>query len=85
MLTLHRPGSGPWHRLPAGRKSVLLMMLVLGLCIVIGLLGGGAAFVWLHQAEPGIALLLGTWGSIPFTLAALLGTIALRGKSADGR
>ena len=61
------------------------LMLVLGLCIVIGLLGGGAAFVWLHQAEPGIALLLGTWGSIPFTLAALLGTIALRGKSADGR
>ena len=34
MLTLHRPGSGPWHRLPAGRKSVLLMMLVLGLCLL---------------------------------------------------
>jgi hypothetical protein len=54
------------------------LMLVLGLCIVIGLLGGAGAFFWLHQAEPGIGLLLGTWGSIPFTLAALLGSIALR-------
>lgn len=29
MLSLYRPGTGPWHRMPAGRKTLLLLVLVL--------------------------------------------------------
>ncbi|MFI2364645.1 energy-coupling factor transporter transmembrane component T family protein [Promicromonospora sp. NPDC019610] len=34
MLTLYRPGDGPWHRLPAGPKAVVLMLVVLGVCLL---------------------------------------------------
>lgn len=34
MLTLYRPGDGPWHRLRAGPKSAVLMLIVLGVCLV---------------------------------------------------
>ncbi|MGW2093624.1 energy-coupling factor transporter transmembrane component T family protein [Promicromonospora sukumoe] len=34
MLTLYRPGDGPWHRLPAGPKVVLLLLVVLGVCLL---------------------------------------------------
>ncbi|ACZ32077.1 cobalt transport protein [Xylanimonas cellulosilytica DSM 15894] len=34
MLTMYRPGSSAWHRLPAGRKTVLLLALVLGVCLL---------------------------------------------------
>ncbi|MDY0830617.1 energy-coupling factor transporter transmembrane protein EcfT [Microbacterium sp. BG28] len=34
MLSLYRPGAGPWHRMPAGRKTLLLLALVLGVSIL---------------------------------------------------
>lgn len=34
MLTLYRPGTSIWHRLPAGRKTILLTALVLGLSLL---------------------------------------------------
>lgn len=34
MLTLYRPGDGPWHGLPAGPKAVVLMVIVLGVCLL---------------------------------------------------
>lgn len=34
MLTLYRPGDSLWHRLPAGRKTLLLTALVLGVSLV---------------------------------------------------
>ncbi|PKQ26022.1 MAG: cobalt ABC transporter permease [Actinobacteria bacterium HGW-Actinobacteria-4] len=34
MLTLYRPGDGPWHRLTAGRKSAVLGLIVLGVSVV---------------------------------------------------
>jgi biotin transport system permease protein len=34
MLTLYRPGDGPWHRLPAGPKSAVLMLIVLGVSLL---------------------------------------------------
>ncbi len=34
MLTLYRPGDGPWHRMPAGRKTVLLLVLVLAVSLL---------------------------------------------------
>lgn len=34
MLTLHRPGRGLWHRLPAGPKAAMLMVIVLGVCLL---------------------------------------------------
>jgi biotin transport system permease protein len=34
MVTLYRPGDGPWHRLGAGRKTALLLLLVLGICLL---------------------------------------------------
>lgn len=34
MLTLYRPGDGPWHRLPAGPKSAVLMLIVLGVTLI---------------------------------------------------
>lgn len=34
MLTLYRPGDGPWHRLPAGPKMALVMLVVLGVCLL---------------------------------------------------
>ncbi|WP_394215419.1 energy-coupling factor transporter transmembrane component T family protein [Brachybacterium vulturis] len=34
MLTLYRPGNGPWHRLPAGPKILALMLIVLGICFL---------------------------------------------------
>ena len=34
MLTLYRPGDGPWHRLPAGPKALLLLLVVLGVCLL---------------------------------------------------
>jgi biotin transport system permease protein len=34
MVTLYRPGDGPWHRLPAGRKMALLLLIVLGVCLL---------------------------------------------------
>lgn len=58
-------------------------MLVLGLLLVVAVLGGGAAFWWLHQAQPSITLVLATWGSIPFTLVLLLGAIALRARRGE--
>ncbi|MGP5920730.1 energy-coupling factor transporter transmembrane component T family protein [Brachybacterium alimentarium] len=34
MLTLYRPGTGLWHRLPAGPKAAVLMVIVLGVCLL---------------------------------------------------
>ncbi|MFX4292327.1 CbiQ family ECF transporter T component [Streptomyces bohaiensis] len=51
MLTLHRPGNSLWHRLPAGRKAVLLA--VLALAVSAAPLGGGPA-----AALPPIAVCL---------------------------
>ena len=34
MLTLYRPGSGPWHRLPAGATLAVLLVIVLALCLL---------------------------------------------------
>ncbi|MDQ1203977.1 CbiQ family ECF transporter T component [Microbacterium sp. SORGH_AS_0862] len=34
MLSLYRPGDGPWHRMPAGRKTLLLLALVLGVSLL---------------------------------------------------
>jgi biotin transport system permease protein len=34
MVTLYRPGDGPWHRLRAGPKTALLLLLVLGICLL---------------------------------------------------
>ncbi|MDR6198822.1 biotin transport system permease protein [Microbacterium sp. SORGH_AS428] len=34
MLSLYRPGTGPWHRMPAGRKTLLLLALVLGVSLL---------------------------------------------------
>lgn len=34
MLTLFRPGAGPWHRMPTGPKTVLLAVLVLGVSVL---------------------------------------------------
>ncbi|WP_275004142.1 energy-coupling factor transporter transmembrane component T [Promicromonospora iranensis] len=34
MVTLYRPGNGPWHRLPAGPKTALLLLVVLGVCLL---------------------------------------------------
>ncbi|MFD6443870.1 energy-coupling factor transporter transmembrane component T family protein [Promicromonospora sp. NPDC060204] len=34
MLTLYRPGDGPWHRMPAGPKAVVLLLVVLGVCLL---------------------------------------------------
>ncbi len=32
MLRLYRPGNGPWHRMPAGPKATLLILIVLAVC-----------------------------------------------------
>ncbi|AZS44592.1 Energy-coupling factor transporter transmembrane protein EcfT [Microbacterium oleivorans] len=34
MLTLYRSGTGPWHRMPAGPKTLLLLLLVLGVSLL---------------------------------------------------
>jgi biotin transport system permease protein len=34
MLTLYRPGDGPWHRLPAGPKAAVLALIVLAVCLL---------------------------------------------------
>lgn len=34
MLTLYRPGDGPWHRLSAGPKALGLMLIVLGVSVL---------------------------------------------------
>ncbi|GGM14196.1 energy-coupling factor transporter transmembrane component T family protein [Promicromonospora citrea] len=34
MLTLYRPGDGPWHRLPVGPKTAVLMLVVLGVSVL---------------------------------------------------
>lgn len=34
MLTLFRPGTGPWHRMPPGPKALLLLLLVLAVSLV---------------------------------------------------
>ncbi|WP_369374669.1 energy-coupling factor transporter transmembrane protein EcfT [Promicromonospora sp. Populi] len=34
MLTLYRPGDGPWHRLSAGPKSLVLTLIVLGVSLL---------------------------------------------------
>lgn len=34
MLTLYRPGDGPWHRSPAGPKSAVIMVIVLGVSLL---------------------------------------------------
>lgn len=34
MLTLYRFGTGPWHRMPAGPKTLLLLLLVLGVSLL---------------------------------------------------
>jgi biotin transport system permease protein len=34
MVTLYRPGDGPWHRLRAGPKTALLLLIVLGICLL---------------------------------------------------
>lgn len=34
MVTLYRPGDGPWHRLRPGRKTALLLLIVLGVCLL---------------------------------------------------
>jgi biotin transport system permease protein len=34
MLTLYRPGTGPWHRLPAGPTLAVLLVIVLGVCLL---------------------------------------------------
>jgi len=34
VLTLYRPGDGPWHRLPAGPKAILLAVLVAGISVL---------------------------------------------------
>lgn len=34
MVTLYRPGDGPWHRSRAGRKMALLLLVVLGVCLL---------------------------------------------------
>lgn len=34
MVSLYRPGNSLWHRLPAGWKTVLLLVLVLGVCLL---------------------------------------------------
>lgn len=34
MLTLYRPGDGPWHRLSAGPKSAVLTLVVLGITLL---------------------------------------------------
>lgn len=36
MLSLYRPGDGPWHRMPAGRKTLLLLALVLAVSLLPG-------------------------------------------------
>ncbi len=34
MLRLYRPGNGPWHRMPAGPKATLLILIVLAVCLL---------------------------------------------------
>ncbi|WP_454855294.1 CbiQ family ECF transporter T component [Promicromonospora soli] len=34
MVTLYRPGDGPWHRLRSGPKMALLLLIVLGVCLL---------------------------------------------------
>ena len=34
MLTLYRPGDGPWHRMPPAPKTLLLVLLVLGVSLL---------------------------------------------------
>jgi biotin transport system permease protein len=50
MLSLYRPGAGPWHRMPAGRKTLLLLVLVL----VVSLLPA----TWLSSAVAAVLGLL---------------------------
>lgn len=34
MVTLYRPGDGPWYRLPTGWKTALLLVVVLAVCLL---------------------------------------------------
>ncbi|WP_065569899.1 energy-coupling factor transporter transmembrane component T family protein [Microbacterium oleivorans] len=34
MLTIYRPGTGPWHRMPAGPKALALLLLVFGVSLL---------------------------------------------------
>ncbi|WP_413354137.1 CbiQ family ECF transporter T component [Microbacterium sp. 1P06AB] len=34
MLSLYRPGTGPWHRMPPGPKALILLLLVLGVSLL---------------------------------------------------
>ncbi|UIN29625.1 energy-coupling factor transporter transmembrane component T family protein [Microbacterium binotii] len=56
MLSLYRPGTGPWHRMPAGRKTLLLLALVLGVSLLPATwlsCAVAAALVLLCYATPG--------------------------------
>lgn len=69
MLSLYRPGTGPWHRMPAGPKTLLLLLLVLAVSLLPG--------TWLSCAvSAGLGLLCyavpGTgWGQLARQVWAL--------------
>ncbi|MGZ0068300.1 CbiQ family ECF transporter T component [Microbacterium arborescens] len=56
MLTLYRPGDRGWHRMPAGPKTAILLLLVLGISLVpssVPAALGGALFALTCYAVPG--------------------------------
>ncbi len=61
MVTLYRPGNSVWHRMPAGRKTLLLGIVVLALSVVPTgwgwwVAGLGAATCLACYAVPGIGM-----------------------------
>jgi biotin transport system permease protein len=77
MLTLYRPGDGPWHRLPTGPKSAELMLIVLGVSLLPsswwGAVGGvGASLVCYAVRGVGLRSLLRQVVTIRWILAITL-------------
>lgn len=59
MVTLYRPGDGPWYRLPTGWKTALLLVVVLAVCLLPPTwwaAGAMAAVCVACYAVPGIGL-----------------------------
>lgn len=43
MLSLYRPGRGPWHRMPPAPKTAILLLLVVGVSLLPGVWAAAAA------------------------------------------
>jgi biotin transport system permease protein len=59
VLTLYEPGTGPWHRMPAGPKAAVLMLAVIAVCALPASWAAGAiaaAATVACYAVPGVGL-----------------------------